>query len=318
MSPFDHLEQFLQKHRINRFAIAVSGGGDSMAMAHLVSHYAQKHKSTVRALIVDHKLRAESTHEAHMTQKRCDALGIKSTILTWQHDCFIDSNIQKRAREARYSLLLKWCADKKFPYLLTAHHAYDLLETYLMRLFKGSSLRGLIAMHAILKTKEEIYIARPFLTMKQEILRKGLAKEHFIEDPSNKDIQHERVRVRNALKHLNFDIENFLKTYSKLEKVDNYLSKQAHCFLMEYTQGATLNLQALLSVDAVIFHYIIKNILIQYAKSATPYYVSDQALENLKNALKNNKSCTFMGLKFQVIDRQTLKIIKENGRNGGI
>src|SRR3546814_14694233 len=68
-----------------RAAVAVSGGADSLALALLAQHWAQKRGVALTAFIVDHRLRADSTKEAKQVARWLKAAGIAARVLAWQH-----------------------------------------------------------------------------------------------------------------------------------------------------------------------------------------------------------------------------------------
>ena len=66
------------------FAVAVSGGPDSLALAVLAKIYAFKKKLVSKFFIVDHQIRKESSEEAKLTRKKLSSIGINSEILIWR------------------------------------------------------------------------------------------------------------------------------------------------------------------------------------------------------------------------------------------
>ncbi len=90
-----------------RFAIAVSGGSDSLALSVLAKLYSLENDNDFVSLIIDHKLRKESAEEAKQTYKSLTQKKIKAKILTYQGKKF-SSNIQKKARDLRYDLFEKY------------------------------------------------------------------------------------------------------------------------------------------------------------------------------------------------------------------
>jgi len=124
--------------------LAVSGGADSMAMAHLFCEHNQRlgvSPSIIRALVIDHGLRPESAKEAATTVRRLEAMGMPSRAerLTAPAP---QTGIQAWARQERYKALWR-DAIKDHATIITAHHADDQAETVLMRLARGSGLKGL-------------------------------------------------------------------------------------------------------------------------------------------------------------------------------
>ena len=196
------LERTLAKLGIGagaRVAVAVSGGADSLALA-LLMH---KH-CTVFALTVDHGLRAESGAEAQQVGKTLRRFGIAHHILEWQGDK-PSGNIQAEARAARYRLLAEWCAANDVPVLATAHHMDDQAETLLLRLARGSGVYGLAGMPPSSPCAgfETITLIRPLLDHPKAALKNWLDGEGvaWVEDPSNENMQFDRVKVRQLLQN---------------------------------------------------------------------------------------------------------------------
>ena len=182
-----------------RIGIAVSGGPDSLALLLLA---AAARPGLVEAATVDHGLRAESRAEAEMVAGICSELGVPHAILVAEWAETPSSAIQERAREARYRLLAAWLVERKLKALATAHHADDQAETILMRLNRGSGLRGLAGMRPkSVVPGSRIPLLRPLLGWQRVELEQLCAAAGFepAVDPSNSDQQFERVRVRKAL-----------------------------------------------------------------------------------------------------------------------
>ena len=151
------------------FAVGVSGGPDSMALAFLTKCFSIKNNLKVKYFIVDHKLRTESTKEAKEVKKTLKKDGINCKILSSKKDKQF-KNIQSTARKKRFSLLIKECKKNNINNLLLGHHLDDLAENFLIRLVRGSGLNGLISLDT--KTKfvnHNFNIMRPLLNFKKKI-----------------------------------------------------------------------------------------------------------------------------------------------------
>ena len=85
-------------------AIACSGGPDSMALLALTQGWIRSVGGKLTALIVDHRLRDESTEEANAVAQRVKELGVEAVILTWSGARPL-ANLQEKAPKARYRLL---------------------------------------------------------------------------------------------------------------------------------------------------------------------------------------------------------------------
>lgn len=178
--------------------LGVSGGADSMAMLHL----AVKAGVPVRAVTVDHGLRAESAAEAAGVHAFCAGLGVPHDIV--RVDVTRSGNIQAAARTARYRALAAAGNRLGIAHIATAHTADDQAETVLMRLRRGQA-EGLSAMpfarFIATRTGAPVVLFRPFLDFRRARLR-AYAEAHrlpFVDDRGNDDPQFERVRLRGLL-----------------------------------------------------------------------------------------------------------------------
>ena len=185
--------------RGERLGIAVSGGPDSLALLLLA---AAAHPDQVEAATVDHGLRPEGRAETEMVGAVCRDLGVRHAILTIDWAKKPETAIQERAREARYRLLGQWLADRDLKALATAHHADDQAETLVMRLNRGSGVRGLAGMRPAGRVPgSNNPLLRPLLGWRRAELEAICASAGLTPaaDPSNEDERFERVRVRQAL-----------------------------------------------------------------------------------------------------------------------
>jgi len=178
-------------------AVGVSGGADSLALVKLLSDWG---RVDIHALTVDHGLRAESADEAKAVgQQIADFPRVTHSILTWQGDK-PEARIQEEARNARYALMAKYCAQHGIEHLFLAHHADDQAETVLFRLAKGSGLDGLSGMRMMQSYDENLTLVRPILSIEKSrlvatCLHHGL---DYIDDPSNFCDTYARPRLRAA------------------------------------------------------------------------------------------------------------------------
>lgn len=196
------LERLLKRPVVagERLALAVSGGPDSMAMLALAD---AAFPGAVTAATVDHGLRTASGNEARLVAAACAARDISHHILRPERP-ITGASIQARARDARYALLLDWAVDTAATALLTAHHADDQAETFLMRAARGSGVAGLAGIRSrrdlVGAEGRTLPLIRPLLSWRRAELR-GIAKDAgpFVDDPSNADPAYDRSRFRAML-----------------------------------------------------------------------------------------------------------------------
>lgn len=186
-------------------AIACSGGPDSMALVVLADSWAQSKGGSATALIVDHGLRPESSVEARTVFERLSDRNIQAVVLE-RRGPRIFSDIQAKARDARYELMTHWCLAHGVVHLLLGHHREDQAETLLLRRERGSGVYGLAGMPEIRETGA-LRILRPLLTLPKARLRSTIDAlgVDVVEDPSNDNPRFSRVRIRQGLKDKSHD-----------------------------------------------------------------------------------------------------------------
>lgn len=215
----------------SHIAVAVSGGADSMALALLADSWAGANGCTLTALTVDHCLRDDSTSETEHVAAWLQSRGIAHHILTWGEGATVrhlGRSAQEAARDARYDLLTTWCRGNGCSYLMLAHHADDQIETFFMRLARGSGVQGLGGMDA--KTMMRgVTVLRPVLGFTKVDLI-GTCQHHgqaWIDDPSNQNSKYARSRFRQARAFLGAEgltDERVLATISHMQRARDAIS----------------------------------------------------------------------------------------------
>ncbi len=209
------------------FALAVSGGSDSLCLAYFSKIYSLEFGNKIHVLIVDHNLRKESHKEALQVKKILKKKKIQSRILRFKGK-IPKNNIQKKARDLRYFLISNYCLKNKIKYLTTAHHEDDQFENFFIRLLRGSGLTGLSSMSVNAKYSNRLKIIRPFLGFKKKDLKYVTINyfKTYIQDPSNKDEKFLRVRIRKYRKDMEkegLDTRKIIKTINNLVSADQAL-----------------------------------------------------------------------------------------------
>ena len=179
-------------------AVAWSGGGDSTALLALALDWAKAQGGRVRALHVDHGLRANSADEARLLAARAASLGVEFECLPWQGPKPA-TGVMAAARDARMALLEAACAQAGIWHVLLGHTADDQRETAALRDARGSGADGLAGMSAIVE-RTHMRLVRPLLGFSHDDLlatcrARGL---DWFEDPSNRDPRFARAALRLA------------------------------------------------------------------------------------------------------------------------
>lgn len=228
----DQMGQLLGPDFPTELAVAVSGGGDSMALLDLSHRWARRMGVRLWCVTVDHGLRAESADEAALVGRVCSELDVPHTLLRWR-GWDGRGNLQEAAREARLALIDRWRGVIR--HVLMAHTRDDLAETFLIRLKRGSGVEGLSGMAAVREVwgaarpdhrvagdidgpvpEQSLHLkgadvrppafklVRPLLEERRETLRAHLRfyQTPWVEDPSNEDAAFDRVRMRRLIQSL--------------------------------------------------------------------------------------------------------------------
>ena len=184
------------------FVVAVSGGADSLALAFLTKLFAFKNNLNPKYYIVDHKLRKESTREAHKVKKILNSLNINSEILTVRGKK-PQIRIQSFAREKRYNLLFTKCKKFKMNNLILGHHMDDRIENFFLRMIRGSGLKGLVSLGESTQI-QNINLIRPLIKFdkKDLLFISKFVFNFYINDPSNYDPKFNRIKIRNFIEQL--------------------------------------------------------------------------------------------------------------------
>ena len=206
-----------------KVGVAVSGGPDSLGLLLLA---AAARPGLVEAATVDHRLRDESRAEAELVAGICERAGVPHAILTLDWRSEPRSNLQARARDARYEVLGDWALDRGLAAVATAHHADDQAETLLMRLARGAGLGGLGSVRPRRPLVKAVDLVRPLLGWRKAELVAVVEATGIqpVDDPSNRDPRHDRVRMREWLKRADWaDPERLAASAAWLNEADEAL-----------------------------------------------------------------------------------------------
>jgi tRNA(Ile)-lysidine synthase len=215
-----------------KYVVAVSGGPDSLALVALTIAYKLQSKTKFYYLLVDHNIRHNSNQEAKKVKNLLKKKKIYLKIFLNKKK--IIKNIQAEARNARYDILTSYCKKINVKVFLTAHNLEDQVETFFIRLSRGSGLKGLSAMKPLSKINSKVSLYRPFLDIKKKFLIKisKIIFGKYFKDPSNKDIKYLRTKVRNLKKPLEksgIKYEQIFRSIQNLSlsktTLDRYLKK---------------------------------------------------------------------------------------------
>lgn len=213
MDLFFQFKKFIQLKQLlkpfDRVLLAVSGGIDSIVLLDLFSRLKEDLQLQITIAHLNHNLRGKSSlADANFVKK----IALSNTLIfrgkTLKKNIFINknglkSNLQEKARIARYQFFLQISKKYKIEKIFTAHQADDQVETFFMRLIRGAGVEGLKGIELIRPFEEEkkIILIRPLLPFSREEILK-YAKERKLkwrEDKSNQKTDYLRNQVRHFL-----------------------------------------------------------------------------------------------------------------------
>ncbi|CAN4119475.1 unnamed protein product [Withania somnifera] len=212
----------------NSIVLAVSGGPDSMALCALTAAWktnslgtsSQKNEFVdgLLAVVVDHGLRAESKDEAHLVHRRVTSMGLECEVACceWSEGKPKQGHLQEAARRKRYEILQSACIRHQIGVLMTAHHADDQAELFILRLSRNSGVLGLAGMAFVSQlfctfpvlsaeaSSNGLLLVRPLLEFSKEDMYKIClaANQEWVEDPTNRSALFARNRIRMVLTDL--------------------------------------------------------------------------------------------------------------------
>ena len=199
-------KNFLRKFAPDgRYLIGVSGGRDSVALLHFFV------TSGYKKLIVCHL-----NHQLRGRSSEADARFVQKLAAKYNVDLELEStnvreiaakqkmSIEAAARDARYKFFAQMTKRRRTQTIFLAHHADDLVETFLINLFRGSGATGLGAMREVSKRRVgdvDLTVVRPFLGVWRNEIDRYVRKHRlkFREDASNKNLAPLRNRTRRRI-----------------------------------------------------------------------------------------------------------------------
>ncbi|MCD8533797.1 MAG: tRNA lysidine(34) synthetase TilS [Verrucomicrobia bacterium] len=209
--PESILQKFVHRSEVTGepLGLAVSGGRDSMAMLDTL----RRLEAPVTAIHINHQLRGIDSDQ--------DAEFIRNYCLTHGLACFVQrvnvvdySRIHKRsleesARILRYQSMADWMVKLKIRHLLIAHHAEDNIETFLLRLLRGTGIHGLAVMDQqagfpfpnFLPPDFPLHLWRPWIRVPGNLIQALVHDRNipFRTDDSNRNLTFRRNRIRHQL-----------------------------------------------------------------------------------------------------------------------
>lgn len=291
---------------------AVSGGPDSMALIDLLVRIKKEIDIEIICAHVNHNTgRKGQLEEQKYVENYCKENNIVFESLVIED--YGDDNFENEARTKRYNYFEKIVREYNAKYLFTAHHGDDLIETILMRLVRGSTLRGYSGFSKIVK-RDGYKIVRPLIELtKAEIIDyddKNNIK-YYIDSTNLEDI-HTRNRYRKyivpELKKEDINVhKKFYKFSTILLEYNNYIDKQVEKIMPKIYPQNILDLDKFKELEYVIAMKVIYYILEKIYQEDL-MLITDNHADLIYSLIMSKKANTFIYLP------NNLKAIKSYNR----
>jgi len=246
-----NIDQKLSFLKESKILVACSGGVDSVVLTHLLNTL----KFDISVAHCNFSLRGEeSDADEAFVLHLADKLSISVFSETFDTKKYAKENklsTQMAARELRYRWFEEIKTNFKFDYIVTAHHADDSLETFLINLSRGTGLKGLTGIPEINETT-----VRPLLHFSRNEIVKYAKDNAFFwrEDSSNAKADYVRNKLRlEVIPAYKEVVEDLLQSFKKTTKnltssqnlVDDYMALVFNLSVNEIKEGYSINLQKL-------------------------------------------------------------------------
>ena len=182
----------------DKLILGISGGPDSIYLLHLVCRLKDEYKLHIVCAHFNHKLRDEADQEEQFVKKVCKTLGVNCLSESKPvKKFFTGDSLEQTARALRFDFFLNCSRQTKIKKIALAHHKDDLVETVLMRIVRGSGLRGLRGFLPRTRFKS-LNVVRPLVEIRKNEITNWLKKEKvpYCTDKSNFDDKFLRNRLR--------------------------------------------------------------------------------------------------------------------------
>jgi tRNA(Ile)-lysidine synthase len=301
----------LIKHSIpanSTLIVGFSGGPDSVCLLTFLSELAPKLNVTIIAAHLDHQWRPESAQDSLWCKNFCltlnDVTFVSQTITELNFDSKYNGSKEEFARNLRRCFFQDLALKYQASHIVLAHHADDQLETFFIRLARGSSVTGLTAM----KEEDRTYL-RPLLKVKKEEILNYLHhhKIAYLTDSTNIDPKYLRNRIRYQLIPTLCKVDerfenNIANCMTHLQKTDQFLDQITLETIEKISTQNLINIKLFLDLHEILQHRILMHLLIQHKIKIIP---SSALFEEIIRFLHATKS-----LQHQI--HQQCSIIKQS------
>ena len=270
-----------------------SGGPDSMFLLTALLKLKEKYNLKVVCAHVNHNVRVESDSEQVFLMNYCNDHDV--VFETMKIENYGDDNFHNQARNIRYNFFEDLVKKYEAKYLMTAHHGDDLIETILMRIVRGSTLKGYSGFDKIVYN-DNYTLVRPLIFLTKDYIQQYDDKNNipYVVDKSNFKEKYTRNRYR--LKMLPFlkeednnVHEKFLKFSETLEEYDRFINNEIKKNIDKVYKNNIIYIDKYLELDQLIQRKVIEYILEDIYKEDL-MIINDKHVKLIIDLIKSKKS----------------------------
>lgn len=296
---YNFINKQLNLNEVDSVVIGVSGGPDSMALLYIMNQFKEKIGFKIICAHVNHNKRKESNDEQKKLEKYCNDNNIIFECIKIEN--WGDDNFHNEARTVRYNFFEEIVTMYSARYLMTAHQGDDLIETILMRIVRGSTLKGYSGFSRIVN-KENYILVRPLITVTKAELEDFDNRNNiwYAIDSSNNEDHYTRNRYRhNILPFLKKEDPNvhkkFLKYSTILLENSEYIENEASKYFNKVFNNGNLNIDKFTQLEKVLQNKIIYSIL-EKIYGDDLFVICDAHVELIFNLINSNRSNSIVHL----------------------
>ena len=272
---------------------ACSYGPDSMALFKSLLELRKKYDIVLVCAHVNHDKRRESAKEKEDLEAFCKENNVIFEYM--KIDRYGDDNFHNEARNIRYQFFDEVVKKYNAKYLLTAHHGDDLMETILMRIARGSTLRGYSGFRKLVKM-DGYYIYRPFIGLTKDELLDYCHKNrvHYAIDKSNFSDVYTRNRYRKEvlpfLKSEDKDIhKKYLKFSNVLSDADLFIEEEASKAISKVIKDNKLYIDKYLEINKFLKRIILERFISSFYQDDL-ILINDRHLDLVESLINSKRS----------------------------
>ena len=288
------VNNFLNKiiNENDKIVIACSGGPDSMALLSLVCNLRKEKHFDIICAHVNHNKREESESEAKMVEDFCK----KNDVIfeSTKFESYDKGNFEAIARKKRYEFFEKIMKKYHTKKLFTAHHGDDLAETILMRIARGSTLRGYSGFTKFNNSEwYELYRPLIFVTKKELLTYVDNHNIPYAIDKSNNDKRYTRNRFRHQIlpelkKEEPSITKKFLNFSEKIDEAASYINEIVSEKINDMYKDSSLNLIKFSYEKPYVQKMIIKELLSRIYDDDV-IYLKEHHVEMIINTINSHR-----------------------------